>query len=79
METYATENLNIEIVEKRKHTMTSTIERFSQVERLAGRIKSSYCDKINDVYFWIFSFLFVIFSLLFVIFSILNLSRLIIE
>lgn len=50
METYATENLNIEIVEKRKHTMTSTIERFSQVERLAGRIKSSYCDKINDVF-----------------------------
>ena len=49
METYATENLNIEIVEKRKHTMTSTIERFSQVERLAGRIKSSYCDK-NDVF-----------------------------
>ena len=49
METYATENLNIEIVEKRKHTMTSTIERFSQVERLAGRIKSS-CDKINDVF-----------------------------
>ena len=55
METYATENLNIEIVEKRKHTMTSTIERFSQVERLAGRIKSSYCDKINDVFvLWIF-------------------------
>ena len=50
METYATENLNIEIVEKRKHTMTSTIERFSQVERLAGRIKSSYWTKINDVF-----------------------------